>query len=357
MKIALVLPNNTSKAPYLKYFENILIVAGADYELIVWDRDGVEEHAIRYRTKPRNGVLGKIRDYMSFARFVRKVVRKKQYDRLIVYTGQMALFLGTFLYTRYRNRYWLDIRDYSAFLKLLPGRFNRVVRSSAHCSISSPAFKTWLPKGKPYIMSHNLDNRLIEQRMEQPDRPSSDFFNAVPLHLDTIGQIKYLEAEKELISAFKNDRGFRLGFFGFGPALPELKEWVDKEKIDNVHFHGAYQKEEENDLLSQTNLLNILIPREDINGKTLLSNRIYLSALLQIPGIVYEDTAQSEILKKYKLGFSVTSYEKLRKKALEYRDTFDPGDFIQGCKSFLQQVKKDNLDFETRLREFIEQPK
>jgi len=357
MKIALVLPNNSAKAPYLKYFNNVLHAADTEYDLIVWDRDENETGPIVYRSEQRTGKLGRIRDYLDFARFVRKTCNENGYDRLVVFTGQLALFLGAYLYRHYQNRYWLDIRDYSVFLRLLPGRFRRIVQRATHCSISSPAFEEWLPAGKHYILSHNLDTRLIDLRSNEPDRRPMEFFRKSPIQLDTIGQIKYLEAEKELISTFGNDPDFRLSFFGFGPALAELKSFVQDERIDNVHFHGAYKKEEENSLLAHTDLLNILIPREDINGKTLLSNRIYLSALLQIPGIVYEDTAQSEILKKYKLGFSVTSYKKLRKKAREYRDTFDPGAFIQGCKSFLQQVRKDNLDFETRLTEFIEQPK
>lgn len=355
MKIALVLPNNSSKAPYIKYFENVLKAVSSDYDLIVWDRDGAESNAICFRANQRSGIIGRIQDYLAFTRFVRNTCNQNNYERLIIFTGQMALFLGGFLFRSYRNKYWVDIRDYSIFLKYLPRKFQKIIGNAAQCSISSPAFRNWLPKGKSYILSHNLDNQLIDKRLMEPDR--GYFFKRTPLHLDTIGQIKYLEAEKELIRTFKNDPVFRLSFFGFGPALGELQEYVRKGNIENVHFYGAYGKEEESSLLFETDILNILIPKNDINGKTLLSNRIYLSALLQIPSVVYDHTAQSHVQKKYKLGFTVTSYKNLKQKVLDYRETFEPEIFIDGCRSFLLQVKEDNLTFENRLKEFIEQPK
>ncbi len=355
MKIALLFPNNIYTSPYLKYYTRILEEEDIAYDLIIWDRARAkEEGCIAFTSKNQEkSTLSKALNFFRFRKFIIQRLKKNKYSRLIIFSGQLGILLSDYLQKKYKNKYLLDIRDYSVSMSHFKGRFNKVVSNANLVCISSIGFKEWLPEGDHYILGHNINIGLIRDVLNNyPDNKT--FFRNKTVNIDTIGQIKDFSSDKMFLDQLKNDDRFEMQFIGFGNTLNLLKEYVTEENVLNVSFYGKYRKEEEKELLKNTDFINILISRTEFNkGATLLSNRLYLSALYQIPCIVNSKTEQSRIIEKYNFGIVVDSYTELTNKVLQYKKEFDKKIFLSNCYIFLSDVKDDYDSFNFRVTNFL----
>ena len=355
MRIALLFPNNLFTSPYLKYYTQILEKEQIAYDLIIWDReDKFEEGCIAFSsqnyTKSR---ISKALDFWKFRKFIKRELKKTEYSKLIVFTGQLGIFMSAFLCKNYKGQYILDIRDYSQPMHKFKSLFRKVIHSAKFVVISSDAFKEWLPSSNNYIIGHNIDVHLIDKSLQKKPEPKG-LFKKEPIRVDTIGQIKDFAADSKFVFQLKNDFRFQMQFIGFGPTLRQLKDYVNQEGIQNIGFHGPYKKEEEEKLLKNTDVINILISLKEYNkGKTLLSNRLYLSALFNIPCIVKSDTEQSRIIEKYNFGIVIDDYKNLNSALIDYKNDFDEAVFAMNCRNFLIDVKKDHAIFEAKVKALI----
>ena len=116
MKLALILPCSIWFAPYVRIYEKVLIEQNVDYDLISWNRDGSDPKCgiqfMRDVTAKRNRLWILI-SYIQYVNFVKKIVRKHKYDKLIVFSSQLGIFLSSFLVKNYSDRYIFDYRDLS----------------------------------------------------------------------------------------------------------------------------------------------------------------------------------------------------------------------------------------------------
>ncbi|MBC8767868.1 hypothetical protein H4O18_07685 [Arenibacter sp. BSSL-BM3] len=355
MRVALLFPNNLFTSPYLKYYESVLKKGNIDYDLYIWDRHGVNEKGcIAYTNKVKTSIpLFKSLDFIKFRRFLMNHLRKTEYNRIIVFSGQLGILMSDFLINNFPNKYILDIRDYSQVMSYFKSRFEKVIQNSYFVCVSSNGFKEWLPQNANYILGHNIDIALVSKSLDNFPFRDANLENET-LKIDTIGQIKDFNSDARFIDQLKNDKRFKMEFIGFGPALNDLKIKSTSEKINNISFYGLYKKEEEPLLLKNTDIINILISRTEHNkGATLLSNRLYLSALYNIPCIVNSDTEQSRIIEKYNFGIIVDNYEELPNKLVAYKENFCKESFLNNCYTFLADVKKDYSLFEQKLTNFL----
>lgn len=355
MKIALLFPNNVFTSPYVKYYTDILKKEKIKYDLYTWDRHDVkEEGCIPFKNKiEADTPITKSLEFIKFRRFLTKHLRNNSYHKVIVFTGQLGILMSDFLIKNYPNNYILDIRDFSKAINYFRLRFRRVVKNSYFVCISSNGFREWLPSEGNYILSHNICINLVYKRLNEHPTDDTVLENET-INIDTIGQIKDYNSDARFIDQLKNDERFQMEFIGFGPALTELKKKSKTEKINNISYYGPYTKEEEQQLLKDTDLINILISRNNNNkGTTLLSNRLYLSAVYNIPCIVNGDTEQSKIIKKNNMGIVVNNYEELPEKVISFRDNFCRINFNNGCLSFLNEVKEDYIIFQDELVNFL----
>ena len=207
MKIGLILPANVWYCPFVSIYTKMLDKENIDYDLISWNKEGNETQGIQfnkqYKTKGR---LTKLIPYFEFASFIKKTVRRNRYDKLIVFTPQVAIFLCDFLEKYYKGRYIFDYRDLSIeqkFLFKLP--FKKVLRNSFANVISSPGFKKCLPANFEYLLSHNFDidavrNALVESNCE-PVKTDD-------IKILTIGGIRDYSSNIEVVKALANKENF-----------------------------------------------------------------------------------------------------------------------------------------------------
>ncbi len=349
MKIALVFPNNLFKAPYLNYYLKILNEQNIDYTIYNWDRVWeTETNCISYRSKEKSsGKWNRLLEFLRYRKFITSHVTNERYDKVLIFSCQISILLSSFLLKRFKNNYLVDIRDYSKVIPFFRRTFHKVLQKAELICISSHGFESWLPNNLNYVMSHNVNKQLLENNITE-----RNFFKTNTINVDTIGALRDHTSNAKVIDALKNNTQFYMKFIGDGYALPLLQEKAKNENISNIDFHGFYQKEEEFDLLKNTDFINIMVGN-DFLSQGLTSNRLYLCALYQIPAIVNAQTEQSRIIEKFDFGIVIDNFFELEKRLIDYKNNFDQRKFVSNCNQFLDQVKKDQNIFELRVNDFV----
>lgn len=349
MKVALILASNICYAPHLYHYKRILLEKKIDFDIIIWNKDNSkEEGCISYNKyfNLKNSKISRIKGYLGYSKFVIAILKRKEYKKVVVFTLFLGVLLYPFLKNNYKKLYIFDIRDYSPILKLGTCIIKPIIKNSFATAISSPGFTRWLPKSEKYLLSHNYhfdDTLLADTNVINPE---------LKYTILTIGFLRDFEANKWLINSFKNDDKFVLKFTGRGLAYEQLKEFVEEYKIKNVIFTGGYDKKDEIEFLKGVSLMNILLD-DDINSKTLMTNRLYLSIGNRIPVLVNSCSTQGDYVNKFNLGIDVEKTDTLNEKVIAYLDKFDKEEFLKGRDYFLREIAKDQEKFDTALKVFL----
>src|SRR5690606_29489304 len=104
--------------------------------------------------------------YYKFKIFSEKVLRKNDYSKLILLTGNTAVTISRVILEKYKGKYILDIRDY--FKENKKWYYNiqeKLILNSYNTVISSEGFKRFLPEYN-YTLAHNiidLDLKVIDE--------------------------------------------------------------------------------------------------------------------------------------------------------------------------------------------------
>lgn len=339
MKVALVVPNNVWFCPYVSIYTQLLAEEGHDYEIISWNREGVKEEAIQYNYKPKSrNPISLFYAYVKFASFVKRVLRDKNIDRLIVFTPQSAVFLSRFLKRRFRNKYIFDYRDLSIEQnRVFKFSFKRVLRNSYANVISSPGFKEYLPKGFNYYISHNFNITEVKRAL---GITSIHNFESSPIDVLTIGGIRDYESNVQIINSLANNDNFTVRFVGKGPSAADLRNAAESIDARNVSFEGYYPKEKEKDYIASATFLNIFYPRKPSHNSA-LSNRFYNSLIYKRPMITTANTTQGIFAEKYNVGVAIDNCVNLADDLTSYLAGLDRNEFNESCNNLLNVFLQD----------------
>jgi hypothetical protein len=348
MRIALVLASNLYMSPYVRYYTEILDKMGVSYDIVSWNRFGVEEHGVAAfnLTSPLSrNIVGKMIDSFRYCRFVKSRLRQGAYDKLVVFTLQNALMLCPFLKKRYANNYVVDVRDYSVAQKFFGYRLPAAIQNAAMVVTSSDGYKAWLPQASHYVIRHNTSAfKPLEMRAKIEGQTTYKIL--------TIGAIGYYDANRALIEQLANSPMFELEYIGSGTVEQKLKDFAVSRKIKNVSFQGRYEKQDEPTYIEGAALISILID-DSLNSVTCMSNRFYLSVVYGIPMMVDENTEQARWVRKYHLGVVIDKKSGIKEQIIRYLQTFDCEKFDNGRKACLEVIQQDIAEFEDRLKAFL----
>lgn len=354
MKVGLIISANIWFCPYLHIYTKILDKKHINYDVVSWDRKGMDgTQGIQFQSSLQRNGIEKFISFLLYTRFIKKVVRKENYDKLIVFGPKLGVFLNGFLKRQFNKRYIFDYRDLSIEQnKIFRHQFVNVLKNSAAIFISSPAFKKYLPAGFNYVISHNFDiDKVISSYQIYSNSTNSIIKDKIKVL--TIGGIRDYVSNEEIIRALANNEKFELYFVGKGPESDNLKKYVETHNINNVFFHGYYKKEEEADFIKNADFMNIYYPKIKTH-ETALSNRFYNALIFNKPMLVTADSIQGDYVEKYNLGLSVDDCIGLDKKIIDYLSSEHIKHIQENSRYLLDRFVKDYHIFEKIVLDFLE---
>lgn len=344
-RILFIIPALPDFVPYVNNYFRIADSCSIDYDVICWNRRGDKSIVLphnytiyQHPTKDTYGSFKKLKEIYRFCRFVRKTIRGKQYKTVFTYTIADSIFLAPWLIKNYSGSYVFDIRDYSPMVDKWYSRWlvKVLLKNSSINVISSEGFLQWLPSGVNYTVCHNTELEKVKESIDYHERREH---NGV-LHVLTIGTLRNLVSNRDLIKALGNNGEISIDFVGDGVAVPALKQCCEYNHISNVSFYGRYRKADEEDFVRKSDLMNIILPREKVSDH-LMSNRFYLSVRYRKPMIVNDGCFQAEMVRKYGLGLVASADSTLYEKMTTYWKFLDWEQYNQNCKHFLKDVYND----------------
>ena len=347
MKVILICPSNLLYMPYISNYIEILTEKEIEYKVINWDRFRIEkESELTYRDK-KIGHQRSIFDYYRYKKFVIKKLKENPSDKIVVFGLQITFFLKKYLQRNYKKKYIIDIRDYSKILRI----FNpiKAINYSCFVTISSPAYKKWLPNTDKYVVNHNINKTKLDSFLSTPKTNIED-----ENIISYVGSITNLNENIDLINTLKNKENFTLVFHGGDTEVnSKLNTLIKNNNINNVEVYGRYLKEEEAQLYNKTTFTNMVLYNKNINDMTCIANRVYHSALYGKPMIAIKGTYISEIIVDYKLGVVVTSLDKIEDEITKYKESFNVDDYNKARIIFLKEVMVENNIFYSKLINFM----
>jgi len=333
MKVGLILANNRWASPYVEIYTKYLDEAHIDYDIILWNRDLSEaENDLTFTCSEQ---VNKISLYFKYSSFIKQVLRSKKYEKIVVFSSQVAIFLAFTLLSNYRKRFVLDLRDLAFeqiwFLKPL---YKMIVKSAGLNVVSSPGFIKYLPKAD-YLVSHNLNQEEADNAKNIHYQPNAK--NKIL----TIGAIRNHNSNVEVIDAVAGRKDVDLQFVGKGPSSESLMQYVKVKNCDNISFVGYYNKQEEPEYVKKCSFLNIYYPKEKSHS-SILSNRFYVSLVYKKPMLVTHGGIQGDYVEKYGLGVFLENCDDLVSKLNSYLSSLEVGKYELNCNKLLECFVTEN---------------
>lgn len=340
-EICFILPTTPDKAPYIQYYLDIYRnLETVKITLIIWDRGtgrfnySSDYDYLSYQVKSLEGknIFLKVLDFNDFKKFIINHLKTKKYDLLIIFGITLAYFLREEINLNYRKKYIFDIRDYSPIVPFIAKSLKRIITNSLLCSISSKAYKSWLPSGFNYLISHNISKIQVEKAVERVYQPT----NGNNKSILTIGQLRDYSSNNKIIRTFHNFKNVKLVFSGDGISRKKLEVLASKNNVSAI-FTGWYDKSEENTLISDSDWVNIILPEKDY-VMTQMTNRFYTSTICGKPMIVNSRSVQSSYVQKFNLGIVVDLKNLDGNEITKMMNNFNYSSYECGRQKFLKEL-------------------
>lgn len=249
-RIGIIAANNIRVSPYVYFYTDLLDENKIEYEIIypqrgdIADNVKVTTHVIEWDAKKRD-----IQNYLHFRNRVIQLLTKEKYDKIVVLTTINAVLFGTWLKKHYKDRYIIDIRDFTHEDNKLYFMIEQsAIKHSLLNVISSAKFKSFLPENE-YTECFNVNTQLENNSSVFHKKRSGQ------LIIGYVGTLTYVEQCKALMRLVKNDERFCFHFYGSSKNEQQLRDYAVTLGCDRICFFGAYQPEEKNIIIKQVDIL------------------------------------------------------------------------------------------------------
>jgi len=208
---------------------------------------------------------------------------------------KLVIEIGDLPGGRFSKKKWIRI-----FNKLI----NKMLVKADLLVLTSPFFwenyyKNLLPSGEKIFIFENLPLRVLFQNF-QPKKHEK-------LTFGWVGTIRYRKQIEMLFESCKEyENNIDIIVAGMGPDYKYIKE--KSTEYHNVNIIGPYNYERDIlDIYSKIDVIYSVYDAEDFNVRVAIPNRLYESIVCGLPIIVAKNTALSWVVKKYGVGFEVSS--------------------------------------------------
>lgn len=359
MKFLIIAFHPRSMTPYAKQYEDAISKAGYTYDILFWDRfsnatlEKKNNEFIFHRICTLGGNrLKKVYPFYLFRKTLKRIIANGKYDKIIILNTMPGFLLHDILLHQYKNRFILDIRDYtyekfSFYLNIVL----RLIRNSYFTTISSRGYKLFLGDNDKIIVNHNISN--LEQLEDKPTLVK----DKKNITIGFVGAVRYFEENAVLIQKLKNSN-YKLVYNGREAADCHLEKFCKDHGISNVEFCGAFKNEEKPALYKKIDIINSLYGNQKIDVQTSLPNRLYDALIFKKPLIATEGTYLAKVVEKYELGFTLPgsqdSKDKLYlSKIQQYIQNFDEKQFVDHAEILLEKVKREQMEFHQKIDKFV----
>lgn len=354
--IGILFAGNLRLCPYIAKYTNDLENRGIKYEIINWDRDNSEHsklpenvYSLNFAADKFKNPLLKSFDFIKFRKFALDRIIKQRYEKLIILNAPTGIFLFDFLTKNYKNKYWIDYRDYSyEYFKPYYWVLKLLIQNAAGTVISSRGFLEELPKKNEYIVTHNYRLEDIKAARTFIYHPPSK-----PLNITYMGGIRYYDHLIKFIEKFEKDDRFIFNLVGESDVSAKINEYITRKGYKKTRTYGRYTNDEKSRILEDVDaIFNCYSGGR--NTQIALSNKLYDGIIYKIPQIVNVNTYSEKIVDNFGVGIGLDiDADDAMDKLYEYITNLDRKQFELNCTNFLDVVLKEDEIFLKKLREFI----
>lgn len=340
-------------SPFVKKYISVLREENIDYEIIHWNRSGIkmpdddENYTYTEKLDRYGNLIFKLAPFLKFRRYMKKIIRNKRYERLIVLTTQTALMIPMLLIKKYKNKYYFDYRDTSyEYIRPYKYMVDKIINMSAYTCISSPGFAEYLTNKKELILSHNIQYNNYSNRIMSYKRNIKN-----KIIIGYIGYLREYDYLIKFVDIFGNDKRFEFRIHGSGDCVEKLKEYA--EKYDNVNVYGAYDESDKMSIVDSFDMICYNYPENFVNYPA-LANKFYDGLIRKKPMFGNLNTYSGKLIDTNYLGISLRENEdKISDKIFDYYMNIDEEKFLLGCEDFLKKVIDEDAYYIKSIRAFL----
>lgn len=350
-RICIVTYDEYINIPYIQKYECILRNNQIEYDIILWDRrnETVEKNENHYvfKYKTQKSKLSKLIPFFKWRKFALKVLKSRNYDKIIVLTTIPAVLISTYLLSG--KKYLLDIRDYTyEYIPFFKGIEDKLIFNSALTTISSKGFFEWIKAADNVKVTHNISN------IDKETEPHFTWNKQKVIRIGFIGGIRYEYENKRIIDQLKNNLKVELHYIGKTHPGIRLREYCKVQNIENVYFGEAYMNKDKPLIYQSIDIINAVYGSATKVVTTALPNKLYDCILFKKPIIVSSGTYLANVVEKYHIGFSIDiEKDDIWKSLNEYINLFNEDEFLEGCEKLKRLVIKEEEDVNLAIKQFI----
>lgn len=340
-------------SPFVKKYIAALERENITYEIVHWNRSGTKmpdddkNRTFSAQVDRYGSLWGKALPYLQFRRFAKQMIKKRNYEKLIILTTQTAFMIPDLLFGKYKNRYFFDYRDTSyEYIKPYKKLVDKIIKKSSFTAVSSPGFKKYLTDEKELIVAHNFQYEYYDNRAARCVKSESEKI--------VIGYIGYLREYDYLIKLAEKigaDTRFELHIHGSGDCLSALSDFA--EAYPNISVYGAYDEKDKMKIVDTFDMICYNYPKSFVNYPA-VANKFYDGLIRKKPMFGNSDTFSGELIAQNGLGISLPETEEnVTDKIYEYYNTFDEKEFEENCEKVLKKVIDEDAYYTEKIEEFV----
>lgn len=352
-KICIIGTSNIKHISLISLYTTFFKDNNIPYDIIYMDRYGIEEktgaqnqfcyHALHISTK-----LDKIREFIRFRQYAKKIIKQKKYELIITWQTTSAYLFSDLLLYEYKNRFIINVRDYvienNKFIQLL---LRKLIKKASMVTISSEGFKEFLPSGE-YTLVNSINNDILKDYKFIEKKKQK----IIPFKIGFAGNCRYFRESYRLIDALANDERYEIWYCGTNSE--KLKIYSEKKGIDNVKIMPAFLPNQTLKIFDKFDIINSAFGSDAWDNRTLMPIRLYTALSMHLPILVSARTQLAREVEKGNIGYVIDDYSVLADNLFNYLTHLNQEKFIKDCDKYIFKARKQNENFYIKLNKIVE---
>ena len=348
--------------PYLAKYEQMLLQAGAPYEIIFWNREASVDNP-SFRINGNEVILDyrcaygkkKVLSFLEWAKKISRFIKERRYSYLILLSTVPAVLLMHTVLHDYKGKYIFDIRDYT-LEKYLPFRWTvmRLVKNSCLTTISSKGFMKWLEESPKIMPNHNITIS------EDNGFHAPVFSEDKPIRFSFVGNVRLDKQTESMLKTLGKSERIEQHYYGRVLNSCNIEQIISENQLTNVILHGPFDVKDKEMIYRDTDLINTVYANAEkeedlpLGDSTPLPNRLYDALIFYRPLVTSKGTYLAELSDEYHLGVNVNGFDKgIEEDIINYCKNFNSSEFVAGCDKLRDIVMAEEQAYRIKVAQIL----